>query len=423
MAEVSKLTTYAVMVLIAIGGTVVGILLKIMSKVEAQGATFKHPYFTTMVFFIGEAFCLLLYKIEMWQNRRKYGDDPREYPKIQEAIEDELEIESSPFLFIIPALLDATRNVLFLIAIIFVPASVSNMMGALIVVITTVLVMIFLKKRFYRQHLLGIILIIIGILLVVFAVITNSDDSDDGTSTGQLIFGIVVIVISVCIQGIQFIVEEKLLGNIYVSAKRLTGWEGIWGLCFFSVFLTIAYFIKCEGNLCTNGRLEDTPQALEQIFSSTFLLFGIISVAFFGCLLNALGILITKYTTSAHRATINQVKVVSIWVFFLVYSGYGTQENFLFLQLIGFVILVLGVMTFNEIIVIPIFGFNKSTKAAIVAREYRKSMKKLWSANDDSSEDEKSVSFVIRRQVNDIHALGLRKMHTARTTVFGAGDF
>lgn len=131
---------------------------------------------------------------------------------------------------------------------------------------------IFLKKKFYRQHLLGIMLIITGISLVVIAVTTKSGGSSSAeTSTGEMLFGIGMICISVFIQGVQFIAEEKILGNVYVSSKRLTGWEGIWGLCFFAVFLTIAQFISCEGNLCTNGKLEDTLQAFDQVFSSLFL--------------------------------------------------------------------------------------------------------------------------------------------------------
>lgn len=200
-----------------------------------------------------------------------------------------------------------------------------------------------------------------------------------------------MIVTSVFVQAIQFIVEEKLLGNLYVSSKRLTGWEGVWGILFFMIFLTVAYFIRCEGHLCTNGRLEDSLQALEQMTSSVFLAISLISLAFFGCILNVFGILITKYTTSAHRATVNQVKVVSIWIFFLVYTGQGTQEDFLPLQLVGFVVLVMGVLVFNEVIVIPVLGFNKNTKKAIMEREYRKSLKMMWRLNESQISEETEV--------------------------------
>lgn len=111
-----------------------------MSRIEVNGSQFKHPYFTTVFFFVGEALCIILYFIDEYKLKKKYGDDNKNYPEIQEALDRGLQINSSPIKFVIPAFLDCFRSILFLIAIIFVPASVSNMMGALIVVITTLLV-------------------------------------------------------------------------------------------------------------------------------------------------------------------------------------------------------------------------------------------------------------------------------------------
>lgn len=138
--RVSRLLICFLMVGIAVGGTSVGILLKIMSRIEVNGDRFKHPYFTTFWFFFGQAFWLVIYYIEQCWLRIKYGKDKTQHPKLKVAIDEGRQVHSSPFLFLLPALLDATRNLLFIISITFVPASVSNMMGALVVVVTTLLV-------------------------------------------------------------------------------------------------------------------------------------------------------------------------------------------------------------------------------------------------------------------------------------------
>lgn len=228
------------------------------------------------------------------------------------------------------------------------------------------------------------------------AVLTHSSNpaGHSAYSPQELIFGIALIILSVLIQAIQFVVEEKLLGNMYISSKRMTGWEGIWGILLFTVFLTIAYFVKCTGNLCTNGRLEDPFQALEQMRKSSFITFGMISLAFFGCILNVFGILVTKYTTSAHRATINQVKVASIWMFFLAYTGHHTQETFLPLQLVGFIIVLTGVCLFNEILVLPFWGLNKKTKKAMQQHCYTKTLKLVLEVNDPESQEETVYSYI-----------------------------
>lgn len=127
--QATGLQAKATMAGLTIGGTIVGILLKIMSNMEIEGVRFKHPYFITMFFFLGQSLSLVLYKL-----------DPTKKVTEAKAAADGLRVDTSPFLFLIPALLDALRNLLFIIGVMFVPASVSNMMGALLVVVTTLLV-------------------------------------------------------------------------------------------------------------------------------------------------------------------------------------------------------------------------------------------------------------------------------------------
>lgn len=57
----------------------------------------------------------------------------------------------------------------------------------------------------------------------------------------------------------------------------------------------------------------------------------------------------------------NSCKTAVVWVFFLLFRGPG-HETFSWLQFIGFIILILGTLIFNEIIVIPLFGFNKKLR-------------------------------------------------------------
>ena len=45
------------------------------------------------------------------------------------------------------------------------------------------------------------------------------------------------------------------------------------------------------------------------------------------------------------------------------------QEEFLWVQLIGFLIVVLSTLLYHDILVIPFFGFNQNTKKAIEERE------------------------------------------------------
>ena len=78
---------------------------------------------------------------------------------------------------------------------------------------------------------------------------------------------------------------------------------------------------------------------------------------------NSSGVAVTKNCSSSQRATIETAATVSIWAFFLIYQGPG-HESFESLQFIGFIIIVIGTLVYNELIEIPFCGLNKNTRAA-----------------------------------------------------------
>ena len=72
---------------------------------------------------------------------------------------------------------------------------------------------------------------------------------------------------------------------------------------------------------------------------------------------DAAGVTITKYASGAHRSTIITSRIVIVWIISIA----AGLEKFLPLQVIGFVILVSGILVYNEIIIIPL----KSMKEGI----------------------------------------------------------
>lgn len=92
-------------------------------------------------------------------------------------------------------------------------------------------------------------------------------------------------------------------------------------------------------------------------------IFIILSIALF----NATGVAITKYASAAQRSTIDTSRTLLIWMVSL-YLGW---ETFLPLELIGFVLLVIGTFIYNEIVVVPIEFMARNTKVEMAKREGR----------------------------------------------------
>ncbi len=78
-------------------------------------------------------------------------------------------------------------------------------------------------------------------------------------------------------------------------------------------------------------------------------------IAFFALLITVNGLNITKYGSAAQRAVTDQARNITVWVYFLVVPVYGEYLEsisiYSLIQLTGFIILLLGVLLYNEIIV------------------------------------------------------------------------
>jgi len=84
--------------------------------------------------------------------------------------------------------------------------------------------------------------------------------------------------------------------------------------------------------------------AKPQLFVFAFL-FILVAFGF-----NGFGASVTKYSSATTRSLSEQTRTVVIWFFFLAYPGFG-QETFEILKLAGFVLIISGVLFFNEILV------------------------------------------------------------------------
>ena len=69
---------------------------------------------------------------------------------------------------------------------------------------------------------------------------------------------------------------------------------------------------------------------------------------------NVCGIMTTKYASAAQRSTIDTSRTLIIWIM----SCLLKLETFEWQAIIGFVLLTFGTLLYNEIIVLPVFGFD-----------------------------------------------------------------
>jgi len=141
----------------------------------------------------------------------------------------------NPLLIAIPASCDFLGSSLMFVALTMTPASVYQMMRGIIVVITCIMSVVFLGKKQYAHHWTGVIMIVFGVAWVGVVAIAGGYDND--SATGSMVVGIILLLISQCFAGTQFITEEILLGGYYLDPFKVVGTEGMFGLMYYLCIL------------------------------------------------------------------------------------------------------------------------------------------------------------------------------------------
>ena len=184
------------------------------------------------------------------------------------------------------------------------------------------------------------------------------------------------------------------MNKYQVHPSQLVGFEGLWGFIMYIILLIVFQNISCDNwtslfqkgicfkNDMNQTYIEDSIFALEQMGDNKPLLilyiFFVVSIAFY----NLVGIRLTELVSSTHRVVVDEVRTVFIWLFFIIFTPVeGTHEEFHYLQLIGYIFIVLGTIIYNEILVIPFCNLDYNTIDKREEREIKKAEEEEESEN------------------------------------------
>ena len=131
---------------------------------------------------------------------------------------------------------------------------------------------------------------------------------------------------------------------------ELVGWEGFWGVLLYVIAIPILGSIPCpydpkgyEDDLCSGKTIEDFPLFIKEATSSWQLTVAIIAVMFTKALSNSFGVTVTKYVSSVARTILGSTRTLFVWVVELSLRW----EDFESLELVGFIVLVIGNLIYN----------------------------------------------------------------------------
>jgi len=193
----------------------------------------------------------------------------------------------------------------------------------------------------------------------------NPPDEDDEeiSAAVRLLVGIALVVVAEFFHGVQFVYEAKYLTKYNIPPLKVVGLEGINGALTLCVLLWPAYFLQDIPyfGVGPNKSIEDMLDGLHQIFAGDnggwticWTLGNMCSIAVF----NYAGITVMKELTATTRAVLDQIRVVLIYIVFLIPFGpylCKEKDHFVFVAPIGLVILIIGVFIYNDILIMPAY--------------------------------------------------------------------
>ncbi|XP_028997553.1 solute carrier family 35 member F6 [Betta splendens] len=292
---------------------------------------FSHPFVQAVGMFLGEFCCLAVFYILLCYDRRS----PE--PRMNQGQ------SFNPLLFLPPALCDMTATSIMYVALNMTSASSFQMLRGAVIIFTGLLSVAFLGRRLERSQWLGIMITILGLVVVGLADFF-SGHKDDSRKITDIITGDLLIIMAQIIAAVQMVLEEKFVYKHDVHPLRAVGTEGLFGFFILSLLLIPMYFIYV-GNFSDNPRhvLEDALDAFCQIGHRPLILLALlgntVSIAFF----NFAGISVTKEISATTRMVLDSLRTLVIWVVSLALGW----EQFHGLQVLGFIVLLLGTALYN----------------------------------------------------------------------------
>lgn len=341
---------------------------------------FKKPWFQTEAMFIGMFGCLIVYEIMRCVKRRKERDPARagllsdDKPQVNSPeAPKKMAVWKQYCIVCTPALCDMCATAMMNIGLLWIAASVWQMLRGSMVIFSALFSRFFLKRELHASHWIGVATVAFALVVVAFAALNTTEAADEAAASGsvseslssselsssapakevvttaQAALGCALVVIAQIIQASQIVVEEFLLKEISLHAVLIVGLEGMWGTISCSILLCFTGFIPAK----YGG--EDTMDTLIMFFTNgKILAMGLVYAACILCY-NLFGMFVTQYTSAVLRTILEGLRCACIWVTNLIihYAAGSKGEswnNWSYLQLCGFLFLLLGMFLYNGIV-------------------------------------------------------------------------
>lgn len=355
MGETSFLKKTIILTIFFVSGAFSAVLTNILYNMESKGfhnviKPFRKPWFQGWCMFVGMSLLIL------------------DTPFIKRCRCPPYKIGQSPVrgwglfrLVSIPAMCDLLATVLQNIAFLYLKPSIWQMMRGSILLFTALFAIFYRHKKLICIDWIGVFTTILGIMIVGLSSIFNDEQTTGNTanvSAGMQFLSMLLIFIAQGLQAFQTIVEEELLHDVDATESEIVSYEGIWGL-YFSTFIAMP-IANITPESAGEGIFEESLESFYMLAHSWKLVLAIIAYIVVIVAYNQSGMMITLFSTAIHRNIYEALRSIAVWllslIFYYAFPSLGAGEKlnkWSALQLVGFLISILGSFIYNRVIPLP----------------------------------------------------------------------
>lgn len=355
-------------------GTLTVVIQKLIFAMEGKGRftthKFEKPWFQTEAMFIGMFGCLFVYEfiqLYHWIQAKRAGPAGRSLLDGQNV---QQKASSMPkwkqyLLVILPALCDMVATAMMNIGLLWINASVWQMLRGSMVIFSALFSKFFLKRELHASHWIGVATVAFALTVVAFSslmpaheapapVVISSSSGEAPISITLQVVGCSLVVFAQIVQASQIVIEEFLLHEVDLHAVLIVGLEGLWGGLVCSIFLVLVYWFPGKAN-------EDSIDTLMMLWYNPKIFVTGIAYATAILCYNLMGMYVTQTTSAVIRTILEGLRCACIWganlfIFYVIMRGnpeskFGERwTDWSYLQGCGFLFLLLGMFVYNGIL-------------------------------------------------------------------------
>lgn len=216
-----------------------------------------------------------------------------------------------------------------------------------------------LQYKIHRHQFVALVLFVIGVGIIAFQTISHSD-------LKNIIFLLSTIIMWSC----QSVVAKWLMETLLFSQFKYLFIHGLIGFGLLLVILIISPYIPCNQSFCYKGFgvLENTWDTLGWIMSKDYILHAIAGIIICA-IYNIFQLTTIKLFNPTHNDASEALGSMLSWIYMDYIKGNGNNSNFILpCQIVGYIIMIIASLMYNEIIIIQLCSLGFNTKKEIDKR-------------------------------------------------------